>query len=179
MREVDSIKVADLVTVAWDNILEEGATPAMGYMMTPDYKPGYAYKYYNIRSRHLRVQEIFFVAYDGEDDAEVKGVLSFSEFDNSKAYIKLVALEEALTKGEDVAWLVSDAVKCLQQFKHLLSVRVLVATLGVSGGFVGPHVSPVFLKALDAAGFKKTLRLDNEGGRDVNFDVYELALASA
>ena len=65
MREIDSRHIAELITQARNNIGQDDALPHMGYMMLPDYKPSYAYKYYNIRSRHFWVQEVFFVAHDG------------------------------------------------------------------------------------------------------------------
>lgn len=173
MRESDSTAVARLVNKAWDSIGDENATCTMAYMLSPDYKPEFAYKSYNIRSRHLRIQELFFVAYSGEDNSEVRGVLSFSEIENSKVYVKIAVLDEESESSQDAAWLLRASIDELCQFIQLQSVRVLIATQGVSGEFVGPHVSPLFMDALEAVGFRKVLQLKNEGGRDVDFDIYE------
>jgi hypothetical protein len=173
MRESDSIAVANLVNRAWESIDNEEASCIMAYMLAPDFKPEFAYKYYNIRSRHLRIQEIFFVAYGGTEESEVKGVLSFSEMDGNRAYLKLLVLDEDHKSPEDAAWLLKSSIEELRRFIKLQSIRVLIATQGVSGEFVGPHVSPIFTGALETAGFHKVLNLQNEGGRDVNFDIYE------
>ena len=66
MREVDGVRVADVIGRAMGNIDEQHAVPQLAYVSDPDSIPAFSYRHYNIRSRHFRLDEVFFVAHDGE-----------------------------------------------------------------------------------------------------------------
>jgi hypothetical protein len=180
MREVDSVRVADLVIRAKENIGQDDAIPHMGYMMLPDYKPNYAYKYYNVRSRHLRVHEVFFVAHDGEY-GQIDGVISFADIERRKGYIRVLALGQALvegTNGYNLVWFMQNALRELSRFVELETIRLLVAKQGQSEELIGPHVSPAFLGQFEQCGFRQLTRLEKEGGRDIHVEIYECPVPS-
>jgi hypothetical protein len=180
MREVDVKEVADLVTAARQSLGGGTEGPTLGYMMLPDYKPTYAYRYYNVRSRHLRLQEVFFAAYtDERDGGGVAGVLSFSDFDRRKAYLKVLAFDEDMVgerPQEGLRWLLHSGMSRLREFRPIDSIRLVVARHGSTGELVGPHVDDDVLEQLGSLGFSRLARLENEGGRDIHMDIYELSI---
>lgn len=180
MRELDSIHIAELITRARNNIGQDDALPHMGYMMLPDYKPSYAYKYYNIRSRHFRVQEVFFVAHDDSYN-RIDGVISFADIERKTGYLRLMAVEQTLLEGQhgyDMAWFVRQAIAELCRFVTLDAIRLLIAKRGESDEFIGPHVSPGFLQIFEPCGFQQLTRLMREGGRHIHVEIYECPVVS-
>ena len=89
MRQIDCVRVAELITRAIERIGQDEAKPHLAYMTRPEHTPDYAYKYYNVRSRHFRLQEVFFVAHDGEY-GRIDGVISFADLAHGKGYIRML-----------------------------------------------------------------------------------------
>ncbi len=182
MREADSKKVASLLALARENIGRPDTLPAMLYLMLPDYKPTFIYNYYNLRSRHFRLEEVFFTALD-EEQQTIQGVLSFAEFTRKKAFLKVFAVDQPLANGgagADAGWFLDAAIAELRRFRDLEAVRLLVARKVESETeqFVGPHIDAALAGRLATHAFSKLARLEREGGRNVAVEIYERAVAA-
>jgi hypothetical protein len=177
MKQMDCVRVADFIGRAIEALGQDEATPHLGYMTRPENTPDYAYRYYNVRSRHFRLQEVFFVCQG--DDGEIDGVISFADIGDGKAYVRLLALGSSLmngTNGDGVTRFVDESVRELTRFVKTSAVRVITAGQQESEERVGPHVSPAFLRAIERCGFQELARLDREGGHDVHVEIHESAV---
>lgn len=175
MRQSDSLRVAELITHAIENIGRDEAGPHLAYMTRPDHTPDYAYKYYNVRSRHFRLQEVFFVAHDSDLD-RIEGVVSFADISHGKGYIRVLALEPTLlngSDGQDVVWFLRKAVGELARFVQLGAVRLVTAAQEQGEEPVGPHVSALLRQEIERCGFRRLARLEREGGQAVHVEIFE------
>lgn len=175
MRECDSVRVADLIQRGIQNIGHNGTHPHMAYMILTSDAPAYIYKYYNVRSRHLRLVELFFVLHRGNRD-DIHAVLSVSNVVHRKCYLKILVFDSTLldvTDGSGLPWFMNQAMTELSRFVDVDAIRFVLSKQGGSTEPVGPHISPAFLAALSSCGFRQIAKLESEGGQDIDLEIYE------
>ena len=179
MRQIDCVRVAEFVTRAIDGIGQDDAMPHLGYMTRPENTPDYAYRYYNVRSRHFRLQEVFFVAHDGQFN-QIDGVISFADIANGKGYVRVLALGPSLiggANGHNLVWFFDQAKKEIARFVKMTGVRLITANQQQSEERIGPHISRAFLQSIEQCGFQQLARLEKEGGHDVHVEIHESPVA--
>ncbi len=179
MREADCVQVAALIERALMNLGEDEQAPCMAYILLPEQTPAYSYRYYNIRSRHLRLVELFFLAHS-DDYSRIEGVLSVQGIRNRRCYLRLIALDQTLMAGEggrDTAWFLREAMRELRRYVDMDAVRLLTIGQDPSDEAPRPYMLPRLQEIIRQCEFRLCARLENELGRNTHIEFYECQIS--
>lgn len=123
------------------------------------------YSDFNVRSRHFRCLESFFVEVDPE--GRITGLVTVDGLRSDKRIlnVNLVLMSPGSEPVEDrVRGILDGAVRAIREFVPITKLRLLYIFDHSFSAPLGAHVAPVLIDAFDGAGLFEEARIANETG---------------